>query len=295
MMSDVGFSLRQLEYLVAAAEEGTMSAAAERCRISQSAVSLAIANLERTLDVQVFLRRPRGLVLTEVGSAVLADARRLLDQADALQKDARSRGDRLSGRLAVGCIPALTRPLIPTVLRDFPRRHPEVEIDVLEGRTDEVGGWLLDGRCEVALTYALGDSAAFRWTTVYRSQPHVLLPPGHPLATAAVVRLPELSDVPLVMHHAPAAEAYYRRLFWAEGIEPRPRYRTITLESARALVLAGAGYTLTMHHPSAPEPSVPLHHETEGLPVVVARPGRARPTRRARAFVEFARTALAGG
>ena len=293
MGRNVSYSLRQLEYLVAVAEQGTTSGAAEQCRISQSAVSLAIGNLERSLEVQLFLRGGRGLTPSDAGKAVLATARRLLEQAETLQNDARSRGERLSGRLVVGCIPALSRPLLPTVLREFPLQHPEVEIDVLEGRNDEVHAWLLEGRCEIALAYDLGESAPFRRTTIYRCQPHVLLPPGHRLADAAEVTLSDLHDDPLIMHGVPTACSYYRQLFWAAGIEPRPRHRTITYESARALVNAGAGYTLLMHHQMAPEPTVPLRHRTGGLPVVISVPARAQPTRRARAFEAFALTVLA--
>jgi DNA-binding transcriptional LysR family regulator len=292
MTSGVQYSLRQLEYMVVAAEEGTMSAAAQRCRISQSAISLAIANLERCLEVQLFLRHARGLMPTDAGRAVLASARRLLDQAETLQADARSMGETLSGRLVVGCLPALTRPLVPEILREFPRRYPSVEIDLLEGRTDEVHTWLLEGRCEVGLTYDLGDATAFRRIELYRSRPHVLLPPGHSLADAVDVGLSDLQEDALIMHGAPVADEYYRQLFWRAGIEPRPRYRTITLESARALVRAGVGYTLLMHHPAAPEESVPLRHEGDGLPVVVSLPAGAQPTRRARAFVAVARDVL---
>jgi DNA-binding transcriptional LysR family regulator len=286
------FSLRQLEYFLAVVDQRTMSAAAEHLHISQSAVSVAVANLERALEVQLFVRSTRGLALTNPGRSVLADARRLLDQAEEMQTDARSHGGQLAGRLVIGCIPALTQHLVPTVLREFPTRHPDVEIDLLEGRADEIREWLLDGRCEVGLTYALGPAQPVRWITLYASDPHVLLPPGHRLAGCTAVTLAELQDDPLILLNAPAAATYFTELFHAAGIVPRPRYLTTGMASARALVAAGAGYTLEMHHPGTPGDTVPVAHDGDPLNVVLALPERTRLTRRASAFLTFAQQSL---
>ncbi len=93
-------SLRQLDYFVIAAEIGTMTGAAQRLHVSQSAVSLGIAELERQLGVQLLLRcKAKGLTLTEAGRLLLPGARALLARAEKLQTGMREIGRTPAGRL----------------------------------------------------------------------------------------------------------------------------------------------------------------------------------------------------
>src|SRR4051812_7389558 len=117
LMSSFRFTVRQLEHFVAAADAGSISTAAERGLVSQAGVSLAISDLERHLGVQLFLRRKaKGVPLTSAGERVLADARRLLAQAEELQTHAAAEGDGLTGRLGVGCYTTLAPYLLPPLL-----------------------------------------------------------------------------------------------------------------------------------------------------------------------------------
>ncbi|HXO55896.1 MAG TPA: LysR family transcriptional regulator, partial [Mycobacterium sp.] len=139
MLESLRVSLRQLEYFVAVAEQGTMAAAGEHCRISQSAISLAVSQLERVLGVQLFLRqRSKGLTLTNAGRLVLTDARRLLQQTDELQDRARSLGQELSGRLVTGCYATLTPYLLPIIFQAFRKAEPGIEIEFVEGSVAEL-------------------------------------------------------------------------------------------------------------------------------------------------------------
>ncbi|HEY2314430.1 MAG TPA: LysR family transcriptional regulator, partial [Streptosporangiaceae bacterium] len=80
------YTLRQLEYFVAVAETGSVSRAAARVHLSQSAMSTAIADLERLLSVQLVMRHhAKGITLTAAGSELLHEARRLLSQSEDLQ------------------------------------------------------------------------------------------------------------------------------------------------------------------------------------------------------------------
>src|SRR5438093_135997 len=97
-------SLRQLEYFTVAVEAGTMSAAARRLHVSQSAVSVAISELERHVGVQLVLRhKAKGLTLTDAGRRLVPQARALLTGADELRTGVRELGQNLAGRLVIGC------------------------------------------------------------------------------------------------------------------------------------------------------------------------------------------------
>ena len=113
----VGFTLRQLHYFVATCEAGSIALAAEREYISASAVSAAIAHLEEALGVQLFVRQhAQGVVPTNQGRALLAEARALLRQADDLERLGTELAGVLAGRLRVGCLVTLAATVVPRVL-----------------------------------------------------------------------------------------------------------------------------------------------------------------------------------
>ena len=295
------FTLRQLEYALTVADEGTMTGAADRLNVSQSAVSLAVADLERALGVQLFMRRKaRGVTLTGAGRTILPEIRSLLAQAGDLQSTARSFGESIEGTLLLGCYPTLTPFLMPPVLGGFPRRHPSVDIDLFEGAVDEMQQRLLDGRCEIALMYDTGIQPDVATVLLYRLRPYLVLPADHRLARAdGPVPLAELRGEPMVMPHMPPSEDMFRAVLGAADVHPEVRFRTTTSEAVRSLVASGGGYSLGLHHPSPTTTyaglSLTYREIADDVPevgVVLAHARTARLTRRARAFTEFCRQTL---
>jgi len=131
-------SLRQLSYFVTAAETGTMTKAAGVLHVSQSAVSLGVADLERQLGVQLLLRqRAKGLTLTAAGQRLVVDARALLQQAAELRVGAQDLGRSPRGRLVVGCFQTFGPIVMPGLLDSFGAEHPGVDL----------GDWCEWGRC----------------------------------------------------------------------------------------------------------------------------------------------------
>jgi DNA-binding transcriptional LysR family regulator len=296
------FTLRQLEYFVTVADEGTMARAAGRHHISQSAVSLAINELERALGVQLFMRRKaRGIELTGAARHVLPEVRRLLEHAAEVQSTARSVGQTISGDLVLGCYPTLTPFLLPEVLRRFPEKHPSVTVRLFEGSVAEMLGRLLDGTCEMALMYDLGIGREIATTLLYRVRPYVLLPRDHRLAVPGPISLAELRDEPMVMLDMPPSATMFREVLASGGIEPNVRFSSANFESVRSLVASGAGYSLLLQRPSpdvtyAGPPVVhrEIAEEVRTVDVVLASARAARLTRRAEAFAAFCIAAFAG-
>lgn len=294
-------TLRQLEYFVAAADTGTMSAAAEEFLVSQSAVSLAISGLERTLGAQLFLRRrAKGLSLTPTGAHLLIEARRLLEHVGELESSVRSLGQALSGQLVIGCFPTLTPFLMPRVLEQFPQKHPAVHIDFQDGSATELHQWLLEGQIEVALTYGLGSEPGIATTPLYSRRPHILVAADHRLARQDSVWLRELADLPAIMIGYPPNEDWFTRFLEHNGITPTVLHRAVDFESVRSLVARGIGWSILIQRPvievsyeNLPLKALAIRDDVEDLAVVLATPESARPTRRAQAFIEFCREAFA--
>lgn len=296
-------SLRQLHFFVAAAEAGSIAGAAAREHVSQSTVALAISELERTLGVQLFLRRQaKGLTITQAGAAVLADARALLGHADELLVSARSLGGQLSGSLTVGCYTTLAPFVMPGVLEGFAAQHPTVRLGITEGSLIDLQEKLLDGSCEVALLYDLDLQPGIHHEELYRTRPHVLLPAAHRLAGAASVSLRDLTDEPMIMLDYPPSLHYFTHLLESAGVRPTIRHTTKSFETVRSMVARGLGYTLLIQRPTSgvsyeglPLAECEISEHIPEMPVLIAWPARAKLTRRAKAFVGYCRQHLASG
>src|SRR5688572_15588166 len=102
------FSLRQLQYVVALAETLSFRKAAERCHVSQPALSAQVAGLEDVLGVRLFERNRRRVLVTPSGAELVERSRQILREADALGDAAQRVSDPLAGTLRVGIIPTVS-------------------------------------------------------------------------------------------------------------------------------------------------------------------------------------------
>jgi DNA-binding transcriptional LysR family regulator len=126
--------LRQLEYVVAVAEELSFTRAATRCHVVQSALSAQVARLERELGVTLFQRTSRSVRVAPAGDLLLPHARALLRGADVARAELAAFSGVVSGRLRLGMIGTAGRgaPLVERTLLAFHQRHPGVEIAVVD-------------------------------------------------------------------------------------------------------------------------------------------------------------------
>ncbi|MDE3132932.1 MAG: LysR family transcriptional regulator [Acidobacteriota bacterium] len=293
-------NLRQVEAFVAAAEAGSMTAAAERLQVSQSAVSLAVAGLERTLGTELFLRhRGRGLTPTAAGRELLLPARNLMADAELMRAQADAIGRGLSGRLTVGCFGTGAPLVLPALMETFERRHPGMSLDFVEGSTQVLEAALLEGRCEIALMYDVGLHVALEKEPLYSTVPYVLLAPEHPLAGRASVTLAELAVHDFIALDVQPVHEHQLGLFAHAGLSPRIRYRTSSYELLRSLVARNLGFTLLISRPygdvsyeGRPLVAVPLDGDVKSVEVMLARAPGLRPTLRAQAFAAHCRELL---
>lgn len=298
----VRFSLRQLEYLVAVADAGSITQAATVCGASQAGVSLGINDLERRLGVQLFIRqKAKGVRLTAAGTRVVADARRLLDGADELQALAAAVDHEVSGTLTIGCYTSLAPFFIPPVLDEFASRYPALDVHVLEGAADDLVAALRDGRCEVALLYAEDGDGCLTMVPVRTSRPYLILAANHPLADQEAIHLADIADEPLIMFDVPSARNAVRMLE-AAGLTARIRHMSSNIEVIRGLVARGVGYSILVQRwptelsfEGRPIACRPIADPTPEREVVLAWPGGTRLTRRARTLIDYCRSTLHGG
>ncbi|UBH05897.1 LysR family transcriptional regulator [Leucobacter sp. Psy1] len=255
------FTLKQLAYLVAAADSGTVAGAATRLNVSPSALSDAITELETAMREQLCVRRrAHGLTLTPSGDRVVAHARRMLAEADEL---ARAVGgtDTLSGPIVIGCYPTLAPTVLPRLLREFGAEHPQVDLTIREATQDQLADDIAEGRVDVAFVYDMLVSPETERVQLAAFPAHVVLAADHPLADRDTVRLADLVDDDLILLDAPPSSEHTLSVFAAQGLTPRVRHRTSSYEVVRTLVARGLGYGILVSRVANPR-------SYEGLPLV---------------------------
>ncbi|MBF6990685.1 LysR family transcriptional regulator [Cupriavidus sp. IK-TO18] len=297
----IPFSFRQLEYFVAAAEHGSISAAARARHVSQPSVSTAIAQPEDTLGEPLFRRQvSRGLALTPAGQRLLGRARDILALAAGLTTDeAGERG--LSGQLSLTCFQDLGPYFVPRLLAGFRERHPRVSVTLFEADLATVHRALQAGKAELALTYDLGLDARTERCTLAQLPPYALLPAGHALAHSADVSLADLARERLILEDIPQTREYFLSLFWADGLHPALHQYTQTFEMQRGLVAHGYGVALSCTRPAGdhsydgmPIACLPLREPVTPQRVVLARSPAMRPSPLAQAFMTYVEEGGAG-
>ena len=305
-MSDAGFTLVQLRYFAAAAELGSMTAAARQLTVSQSAVSTAVAQLEKELGVQLLLRHhARGLTLTAAGQEFYRELRSYLVHTGELAETARSAGEALVGELTIGCFSTLGPFELPRMLSACERDHPDIRVSVIEAEHAALKQALRAGRCELALMYGYDLDDDIDHVRVGDATPYVLVGRGHRLARRKQVALAELAEDPMVLLDLPHSSDYLERLVASVGIRPRVRHRSSGFETVRALVAHGHGWSVLNQRPASPVTydgaevvTLEIRDAVEPLAIVLASMAGVRLTRRAQAFIRSsgraAREAKAG-
>ncbi len=293
------YTLRQLEYFVAVAESGSITGAAARVHLSQSAMSTALADLERALGVQLLLRHhARGVALTAAGEQLLIAGRRLLAQAGELTSEAHGLGYGLAGALSIGCFEVLAPYVLPNLIATCSERYPQLRLDTREVDLDALAEGVLSGRFELGLGYELAPDPRLVVDRVFSLPPYALLPAGHRFAGRAKIGLALLADEPLALLDLPQSRDYFRSMFAAAGLEPNIRYRSSSVETLRALVGHGLAYTLLNLRSAVAtsldgDPVVSLALEgSRPLEVVLVTAAGSRPTRRAEAVAALSTEVL---
>lgn len=297
-----GISLTQLRYFIRVAERESMTRAAEDLYVAQSAVSSAVAHLEKELGVQLFIRRhAKGLILTAAGKELLLRARQTLTAlAESLESIA-GEAQAFWGPLHVVCFSPIAPFYLPSILAGLKRDHPGLEVHVTEAVAGEVSEYLESGRAEVALTYDLALGDGIDRDVLAEIHPYAALPAAHRLAGEASVKLADLVDEPMILVDLPFSRDYFIGVFTERGLQPNVQYRSSSYETVRAMVAQDHGYSLLHQRPATDSTyaggrvvAVPLADEVRPLRVVVASLQSMRMSRRAGAFAERCRAVVTG-
>ncbi len=244
------FTLKQLEYFVAAGEAGSITGASERVHISQPSISSAIALVEAEFGVQLFIRHhAQGLSLTPQGQRLMREAKLLLAQAAELEASAGELSTLVGGTLPIGCLVTLYPLLVPELIQLFRSRHRNANVRAIAGHQADLLAQLRRGDIALALTYDLDIPPDVELLPLATLPPTAVVAARHRLARRRSVTLAELAEEPFLLLDLPMSREYFLSLFQQAGIEPRIGGRFEHLEVLRSMVARGEGFGLVNARP----------------------------------------------
>ncbi|MFH9685291.1 LysR family transcriptional regulator [Streptomyces sp. NPDC017413] len=239
--------LQQMRYVIAVAETNNFTRAAQRCLVVQSALSHQIARLEKELGARLFERSSRRVRLTSAGMAFLPAARQCLDAAERAAAEVAAAVGEVRGRLSVGLIPTVAAVDLPSVLRDFHRRHPRARVSLSVGASEDLVEQVRRGEIEVAF---LGVPVTVRPRGVQarelaRERLIAVVSPAHPLAGESSVDLRRLSSEVFVdLPAKTAGRAQSDLAFAGAGLTREVTFEVTNADYLARLVAAGLGVAL---------------------------------------------------
>lgn len=252
-------NLRDLEYLVALAEHRHFGRAAAACFVSQPTLSTQIRKLETELDVDLVERGGRETILTPVGERIVERARSVLSEVDAIRDVARLNHTPESGSIRLGVFPTLAPYLLPRVVPAVHRAFPDLELLLVEEKTDELVDQLRHGRLDVAVLATPADTAGFHEEPLFEEDFVLALPTGHPLAAedspadVSVLRGEHI----LLLDEGHCMRDQSLTICRLVGAREDLGFRATSLETLRQMVASGVAITLLPRLAVEPTTSAP--------------------------------------
>lgn len=235
---------RQLRYFVAVAEELHFGRAANRLHMSQPPLSQQIRQLETLLGVQLFERTKRSVKLNYAGEVFLGQARSVLggfeDAVDTVRAAARGEG----GFLRFGCTAASAYSVVPTLMRSFKERYPQVEVALHERFTADQVRDLHEARLDIGLVRLPIDQPGLETEKLLEERLVVAIPVDHPLAAERIVDVDDLQGLPFIGFSREGSRYFHdmiEGILATSRVSPQVVQRATQLHVVAALVSAGLG------------------------------------------------------
>ena len=237
--------LRQLRSLVALADNGfSVTSAAQRLHVVQSAVSQQLARLEEELGIRLFLRVGKRLTgLSPEGERVLIYARRALSEVTSILDVGRDHLLETRGVLRIATTHTQACCVLPRVLTEFRRRYPEVSIEIHQGTPHQLLDLVSNGSTDFAIcTEVVEIDPSLTVVRCYRWNRILVVPPRHEILNRRPLTLELLNEYPLVTYvFGFSAESRFRTSFARLGLAPRVALSAVDTEVIKTYVRAGFG------------------------------------------------------
>ena len=187
-------SLTELKFIVAVAQERNFRRAAEKCFVTQPALSLAIKKLEVELNIIIFERSRTDVSMTEIGAKIVEQASKVLEEAAYIKQLAESGKNQLKGTLKLGMIHSVGPYLLPEIIPILRKTAPDMPLEVEENLTANLEAQLKNGVIDAAIIALPFAVAGLQYRALYDEEFDVVVPSGHHWAKRKQIKPEELSD-----------------------------------------------------------------------------------------------------
>ena len=260
-MKRINITLVQIQAFVTVIDAGSFTTASERLGMTQSAVSHAVAALEKELQVSLLERDRRGIFLTEIGKHVLVQARIILNSTEQIRQETAAAIGFETGKVRLGSFPSVSARFLPGLLRQFQQRYPGIEVVLFEGTDDEVQEWIYAHTVDIGVVTLPVE----RLETISIAQDRfvAVVADSHPLAKQQPIHIRQLAPEPFIMSKS-GCEPVINRMFQQSKVTPKIQYEVIDLRTIFAMVQQGIGVTIV--------PEMALPADLAGLQVLTLQP-----------------------
>jgi LysR family hydrogen peroxide-inducible transcriptional activator len=265
-------TFNELRYIVAVAQERSFGRAAQRCFISQPALSVAIQKLEEELGTQLFERAKSEVTVTPVGERIVEQAQKVLEEAARIRDIAQSGRNQLVGVFRLGVIYTVGPYLLPDLIPVLNERAPQMPLEIAENLTEHLEVALRTGRIDAAIIALPFDLPGVGVDFLYEEPFQVVVPQRHRWAKRKSIEPSELAGehtILLNVGHCFRDQVLDRCPELNRG--DAPVTRTNSLETIRNMVASGLGVSVLPR-----DALTPKYHSRLVVPVPFTKPAPSR-------------------
>ncbi|WP_288355802.1 LysR substrate-binding domain-containing protein [uncultured Cycloclasticus sp.] len=237
-------NLRDLKYIVAVAETKSFVKAAEQCFVSQPTLSMQIKKLENSLNIKIFERNNKHVLVTEIGKQVIETAKRILQDAEHISILAKHEQDPFAGDFTLGAFPTIAPYILPKLIPLIKKKLPNLRLILVEEKTDILLHKLKTGLIDAALLAGPIHDESLIAEKLFDDEFKLAVATNHPLAEQTIINPDELTNQPLLLldeGHCLRDQAL--QFCQLSGIDEEQNVRATSLETLRQMVIAGTGIT----------------------------------------------------
>ncbi|AGS38691.1 MAG: LysR substrate-binding domain-containing protein [Cycloclasticus pugetii] len=237
-------NLRDLKYIVAVAETKSFVKAAEQCFVSQPTLSMQIKKLENSLNIKIFERNNKHVLVTEIGKQVIETAKRILQDAEHISILAKHEQDPFAGDFTLGAFPTIAPYILPKLIPLIKKKLPNLRLILVEEKTDILLHKLKTGLIDAALLAGPIHDESLIAEKLFDDEFKLAVATHHPLAEQTIINPDELTNQPLLLldeGHCLRDQAL--QFCQLSGIDEEQNVRATSLETLRQMVIADTGIT----------------------------------------------------
>ena len=237
-------NLRDLHYLVTVADCGQFARAGKICNVSQPSLSMQLKKLENELNVRIFERSGRELIVTQVGKEIIARARSVLKEVGEMRAVAKYHSND-SPEFRLGIIPTIAPYLLPHYLPRIRKAMPDLKLRLVEAQTHLLEEMLAEGSIDAMIASLPLSTKEFRHGVIHTEICFVAVPARHPLAGSKRLNSRMLGrERIMLLDEGHCLRNQSLALCARTGMQENVDFRSTSLETLRQMVAAGEGITL---------------------------------------------------